>query len=311
MHIRVEKPVAQRVLQEQLQNPRADGNGVQTGGLDRVDIAHRDALGPAKGHHPTRAVPPHGRGNDETVILGGIGHKFGRRRRLKPQVQFAMHDALKMGDDIGRTQTPRRGRDQFDHPCGKVERVDVLLERAVDTGAQNLDRDLLAGFGQNGLVHLCDGRGGYGFAELREHLVQRGVQFLFDRGLGQIARKRRQLILQDAQLHGQIFAHDIGARRQDLAELDIGRAQRGQGAGRGRQRFVALIAQPLERPCQDTGQHAQLARGLHRLKHDTHRAGTFHRGAGADQPPDIMGTTHVRFSIPNAGQRCPWTGYGI
>ena len=52
MHVGVEIPVAQRVLQEQLQHPLGQRDAVVPGRIQRGVVAQRHAIGPAQRHHP-------------------------------------------------------------------------------------------------------------------------------------------------------------------------------------------------------------------------------------------------------------------
>jgi hypothetical protein len=100
-------------------------------------------------------------------------------------------------------------------------------------------------------VDLRDRGRGDGFAELGKKLVDRNLQLGLDHRLGLVGREGWQLVLQDAQLHRQFVAHNVRPGRKNLPELDVGRAQCGQRAGRRRLGGIAAIPQPLERPAQN------------------------------------------------------------
>ena len=160
-------------------------------------------------------------------------------------------------------------------------------------------------------MHLRDRGCGNWRPELGKHLVHAQFKFRLDAGLGLFDRKGWQLVLQHAQLHGQLVAHHIRAGRQDLPELDVGRAQRRQGTGRGRHGDIALDTQPAERPDKAAQHDPHQSRCAEGVQHNLHRAGPLQRGTGADQSPDVVGSAHVRSSSRNAGPRSPCSGCGI
>jgi hypothetical protein len=175
-----------------------------------------------------------------------------------------------MRDDVGRPQPARGGREDLDHARGEVEGVYILSERLLDPGAEHLDRHFLAGVGEPRAVDLRDGGGRDGFAEIREEVIDPHVELALHGPLRGCGGKRGQLVLQDAELHGEVVADDVGAGRQDLSELDVGRAERRQRPRRGRQRRIAAIAEPCEGHAQNAGRDPQAARRLERVEHDLH-----------------------------------------
>ena len=291
MHVAMEKPVAQRVAQEQLQHPRGQGPPVMPGGINRGHIGGANPLGPLQRHDTPGGQVPFDLWHLKPCIFCRIGGKFGGGRAFQPQVQLAQNHAFEMGDHIHRAQAAGRGRQQFDHPGGEIECVEILAERFFNTRAQHLDRNLFARIDQHGFVHLRQRRRRNRGGKAAEHLADGHAQLTLDLGLGHVNRERGQLVLQHAQLHRQLVAHHIGARRQHLSELDVGRSQRRQGPGRRGQIGIAAIAQPFERPGKSPGNGAQSRPRVKRIQHNIHRTRAFQRGSGPDQPPDIMRTS--------------------
>ena len=272
-------------------------------------MAHRNALGPVRGQHaPRRQVPVRAR-DRKALVAGRVLGEFGRRGRFEAQVEFAQHHRFEMRDDKARLQPAAGGREPFDHRGAEVEGVDVAPEGGGDIGAQHLDRDLGAGVGAPRAVDLGDGGCGDRGRELGEQDGCRGAKLGLDGGLGDLGGEGRQPVLQHPQLLGQFGADDVGAGREDLAELDIGRSQRGDRPRDRRQRRIAAKAQPAERPAQHPGGGAHPRRGAHGVERDAHRARALEGGAGADQAQDVVRAAHrVRVSSPNAARRCPSRG---
>ena len=183
-------------------------------------------------------------------------------------------------------------------------------KRAFDLGAQHLDRHPFAAVGQPRAMHLADRGGGDGGRELGKQGLHRGAKLIGHRGAGGLLIEGRHPVLQHLKLPGKVGADHVGSGRKDLAELDIGGAHGGQRAGRRWQAGVAGIAQPCQRLADKPCQGANGARGLHRVQHHAHGAGAFKRGAGNDQPPDIVRSPHPTVSTPNAAPRRPSSGCG-
>ncbi len=292
MHVRMEIPVAQRMAQEQLQHPRAQHSPVMARSVNQAVFGQADAFGPAQGHHIARRQEPVRLRHLKTVVFLGIGRKLGRSRGFQPQIKLAHDHTFEMGDHIHGAQAARERCHELDHPGGKVEGVDILAEGAFDSRAQHLDRHLFACIRQPRSMHLRDRRGRDGFRKLGKDHRDGHLQLVLDHLLGDFGREGRQLVLQVLQLQGHLFTHDVGPGRQHLPEFDVGRPQRRQRTGSGRQLRVALQAQPLERPTEHPGCKAHLLRRTKRLKHHIHRAGSLQRGTRADQPNDVVRTPH-------------------
>ncbi len=311
MHVGVKIAVAQRVAEEQLQHPLAEPHQIMPGGAQRLDIAQRDAIDPIERHHAARRQIPMRARRGETCIIRGICAKLERRRRLHPQIQLAQHHAFEMRNHIRRAQAARRRRDQLDQPRGKVKSIEVFLKSPLDAGAQHLDRNLCAGVDTTRRMHLRDRGGSDGLGKFGKHRVNRLAQRRRNRSLGLSHRKRRQAVLQHGQLFGKLNPHHIGPRRKHLAKLDVSRAKCGQRPRHRRQGRVAFQPQPSEGPAQHPGHKPQPRRHVHRFKCHLHGARAFKRGAGDDQPPEVVRAAHLRLSSPNAAPQCPCSGCGI
>ena len=98
-----------------------------------------------------------------------------------------------------------------------------------------------------------------------EQLARRTAQLAFDSRPRRPAFERRQAVLQVREVGRQLLAQEVGAGREELAQLDEARPQIGECA----RQFLsgpALGAAPVDAPYQpqDTGRNAQL---LERAEH--------------------------------------------
>ena len=72
VHVSMEIPVAQRMVQEQGQNPFTQRVTVVARGIERVIVANRQPVGPAQCHYPAgRVIPQHWR-KLEARVIGGV-----------------------------------------------------------------------------------------------------------------------------------------------------------------------------------------------------------------------------------------------
>ncbi len=275
-----------------------------------VVVAQRKTLGPFQCHNPTAGHVPLDRGQLKPWVLRGVCCKFRSSRRFEPQVQFSHDHTFKMRDHVHGPQPTRRWRQKLNHVRRKVEGVDILAEVFLDVWAQHFDCNGFPCLRQLGLVNLRNRRGSDRFAEFRKQRIDGDAQFGFDHSLGFGNRERRQLVLQNAQLLCHLVTHNIGACAEHLTELDIGRAQRRQrtrGRGHG---WVTVVTKPFERPAKQPRGKAQRFGRIERIKNHAHRTRTFQRRARTDQAQDIVRSSHVRFSSPNADRRCPCLNCG-
>ena len=224
----------------------------------------------------------------EAVIISGIRGEFRGRGRLEPEVELTQNHALEMRDHVGRSQASCARGKHLHHARREVEGVDIAAKRPFDPRPQNLHGHGLAALAQLRLVHLRDRGRRDRRAERREDILDRAAQLHGDFGLRDLDRERRQPVLKHAQLRRELLADEIGARREYLPELDIGRPECRQRAHRRRRGRVSVIAQPLERPGKRPHRAAQERGGIDRLHDETHGPGPLERRAGADQAQDIV-----------------------
>ena len=183
---------------------------------------------------------------------------------FKPQVQLPQDHGFEMRDHVARTQAAAGRGQPLDHAGGEVEGVDVAAEGGGDPRPQHLDRDLGPRVGAACAVDLCDRGGGDGFREVGKQRLDRGAQVFLHLKARDLGREGGQAVLQHPELPRHLGPHHVGAGRKDLAELDIGRAQRGDRAGDRRQGGVALVAEPGEGPGQRAGRQPHPGRRVHR-----------------------------------------------
>ncbi|MNQ78494.1 hypothetical protein D3C85_934070 [compost metagenome] len=215
----MEDAVVQGLDQEGAHHLVGQGVLVEAGqGLQRR-IGHRQAGGPLQRQHPLADPVPDDGGGGHVAVLGHDLGQFRGGRRFQPHVQFKLERA---GDDLdeGLGLQPPGGRDELLHQLGaQTHGIQSARHAALDAGPQHLDRHLAAVRQPCG-VRLGQGRGGDRLAQVAEQALDRTPQRALDLGAGFGQREGRQLVLQPAQILGELDAEDVGAGGQDLTQLD-------------------------------------------------------------------------------------------
>ena len=179
----------------------------------------------------------------------------------------------------------------LDQAGGEVVAVEVAAELLLDAGAQDLDGDLApapVGVDDGGLVHLRDRGRGDGGPELGEMIFELAAERFLD-GAARLGHgERRQVVLQQRQLAGELGTDDVGARRQELAELDVAGAEAGQGGGEARAARLAGAERRRQQGDRRDGDPGEAQRQRHRRarRHEADAVLRQHE-AGLGQPQGV------------------------
>ena len=185
-----------------------------------VEVGELDALEPLERQHPAAGVGAvHLR--DEDARVGGevLAEDLGGAR-LDPVVELAADRAGELVDDRDGVDEVEPVDAALDDAGDLVEQRQVALDLPGRARALHLDRDEAAA-GELGEVHLADrGRRDRDRVERGEELVDRRPQVLLDHPLDVGVRERPHVVLELAQLGDDLGRDDVGAGREQLAELD-------------------------------------------------------------------------------------------
>ena len=232
MHVGVKIAVADRLFEKGQHQPF--GQIGQIMALRDQLFGARDlgAVDPFDRHHPAIGAIPINLRNHIARRAAHRFRKFGRARRLAPQVEFAQRPALEIGDGQRRAQAAHFARPhRFQMRRRPFVGLDVAREAFADAGAKNLDRDG-SPVGGDAAMDLRDrsrtDRIGFDRLEQRvERLAVSGLHRRLDLREGH----GRQAVLQPEKVLRRILTHKIGPGRQRLAELDRCRTDRLEGTG--------------------------------------------------------------------------------
>ena len=189
-----------------------------------------------------------------------------------------------------------------------MEKLNIAAERRLDARPENLDGNRLA-IARYRMVDLGDRGGGDGLVlEGGKELVERWTQRAGHGGAGLGGGKGGHTVAQGAEIPGQLFADQIGAGGERLAELDEARAellQRRDHAGHGPARLAAADEQTRE------ARQRQRDAGIFKRRQGIVPG---HYPCDGEEPHEMTSAAPhgevLRYASPNAARRCRRTGCG-
>jgi len=205
-----------------------------TGGFDAGDVRERNAVDPFDRQDALRRPLPIDRRNTEAFVLADVVGHLGDGGRFEAKVEFEIGRALEVVDDGHGLQATDRRVDPLDQPRREIVAVEVGHEALLDARPQDLHRHLplgAVGIDHGRLMDLGDGGRGHRRTERTEMVFEPPAEAFLDGAARLLHRKRRQPVLQVLQVGGEVRPDQIGARRQELTELDVGGAEAGDRAG--------------------------------------------------------------------------------
>ena len=199
-----------------------------------------------RGPRPNR---PAARGSPaSSLVFSAISESAAASRRRSISMATERRQRVDHGD---RPQPARGRRKRSISRAAKTNASRSLLEALLDAGAQHLDRDRLgapSGVRTSALCTCAIEAAATGGPNSAKSVVDGRAQRRLDGGARLALRERRQAVLQRGEIAGELAADDVGAGGEELAELDVGRAERGQrlressAAFAGRRRRAARAA---------------------------------------------------------------------
>ena len=225
MHVGVEKPVAERLREENLHTVVRQPPHVDAGGLETLDVADGYAMDALEHHDRAAGEVPVDLRNVKQVGAFEVGAQATRIRRLHPQVELVVDGLVEFIHHFDGPKPACIRHVAHGQAREQKQQFEVALDDRLDAGAQHLDRHFTAVV-QPRDVHLCHrGRGDGLAAEFAEEAVELASQRLLDQTHRLIAGKRRHAILKPRQFLGDVFRQQVGAGGQHLAEFHEHRPQ--------------------------------------------------------------------------------------
>jgi hypothetical protein len=233
MGIGVEEPVDEDLLHVGLEELLGQIRPVD---LEPGERADRGDLAPADvvhGQHARRRVVLDGERDDDPLELGQVAAERHEVLRLEPVVQLAREALPELIEDRLEPVVAADLGVGVEELGDRRQRLDVLGDALPDAGPLHLHRHLAA-VAEPRAMHLAErGRGQRGRVELREALREPDTELARDDLLDLGERKRRDVVLEAAQRLDVRGGQDVGARREELAELDEGGAHLLEVVGKG------------------------------------------------------------------------------
>ena len=140
-------------------------------------------------------------------------------------VELAADLLRELVDELVRVDEVEGANALLDHAGGLVEQREVGVDLPRRVGSLHLDRDAVP-VRQDGAVHLADRRRrDRPLLELDEELLELEPELALDDLADRGERHGPHVVLEPAQLGDDVRRHDVGARREQLPELDERRAE--------------------------------------------------------------------------------------
>ena len=225
MRVAVEEPVPEDHrhprLGDQVREPAAL---VERPVLD-VDVGELHAVEVLERQHARARVRPVDLRHGDVRVPGEVVVERVGVARLEPVVELLPDRARELVDELVRVDEVERADALLREPRGLVHQREVGLDLARRVRPLHLDGDALA-VRQRRAMHLADRcRRQRLLVELGEQALDRLAELLANRPLDVRERERAHVVLQAAQLGDDVGRHDVGPRREQLAELDERRAE--------------------------------------------------------------------------------------
>ena len=187
------------------------------GDLGAADVVHRE--------HARGRVVVHGQGNDDVLEVAELMGDGDEVARLFAVIELGEQRSLELLEDA-RDVDVLRGADVVEDDRNVLERGEIPVNLLADARALHLDGDLAAA-AQDGAMHLAERGGGNRQAiELEEGVRHADAQLLANGPLDVFVRERLDVVLQPRERVQVRRRKQVGARGEDLSELDERRAER-------------------------------------------------------------------------------------
>ena len=158
-------------------------------------------------------------------VAGEVPVQLLRVAALEPVVQLLADRAGELVHDLAHVDEVERPDPLLDDSRGLVEEAEVGFDPLRRAGALHLDRDSVS-VRKNRAMDLadrccCEWLG----VELEEETLDRQAELLLDDTFDVLVRERAHVVLEASELRDDVRRQDVRPHREQLAELDEGRAQ--------------------------------------------------------------------------------------
>ena len=225
VHVRMEKAIADRVAQKALDHGIAKLDEIEPLRAKRIHISDWRSVNPLGGQHVPAGPLPIDLWHAKVRVIPGVLRHLGKGCGLHAQVEFLLHGLLEHVHCGNRSQPASLCTEALHEAGSKIEAAKISSEPLSHAWAQNLDSKFAA-VRASRLVHLGNRCGRDGRAKLCEQDVDGSAEIVPHDLLCRMCREGWKPVLKGLQLKGAARANEIGARRQELAQLDIAGTKR-------------------------------------------------------------------------------------
>ena len=193
--------------------------------VERVDVGELRAVDVLEREHARPRVRPVDPRNLDVRVAREVLAEGLRVARLEAVVELLSNRAGELVDEPFRVDEVERPDALLREAGGLVHEVEVGLDLARRAGPLHLDGDR-APVREDGAMDLADrGCGHRHRVELAEQPLDRLAETLLDHLRRLLVRERRYVVLEAAELGDDVRRQDVRPHREELAELDEGRAE--------------------------------------------------------------------------------------
>ena len=219
MRVAVEEPVAEDHRHPRLGHQVREPAPVFHRRHLEIEIGDLRALEELEGQHACTRVAREDAWNLDVPVAGEVPVEGLRVLRLDAVVELLAKRACELVDELLRVDEVERADAVLRDPRSLIEKTEVGLDLPRRSRPLHLDRDPAA-VREHRRVHLADRRSGdRRLVELEEEPLDRLPELLLDHLPHLRERDRRHVVLELSQLDDDVRRHDVGPRRQKLAEL--------------------------------------------------------------------------------------------
>ena len=225
MRVAVEEPVPEDHRHPGFGDDLGESFSLLDGVAGLVDVRELEALDELERQNASACVAPVDARDVDVRVAGEVAVERLGVAGFEAVVELLPDRAGELVHDLTDVHEVERPDAFLGDARGLVEEPEVGLDLLRGAGALHLDRDLVA-VREDCAVDLADRGGGDRLTvELEEEALDREREVFLDHALDVLVREGPHVVLEPAELGDDVGRQDVRPHREQLAELDEGRAE--------------------------------------------------------------------------------------